>query len=85
MLERRGEQANAEDARMAGLLQRHVQQIKAWLAAQPNFRILDIDYNQMLAEPEPFARQVNKYLSGILDEQAMIAIVDPALYRNRVT
>ncbi len=85
MLERRGEESQISDEKLAELLAKHVHKTKAWLAAQPNFSVLDVDYNAMLADPSPFVPEINRFLGGILDETAMIAVVDPKLYRNRGT
>ncbi len=83
MLARRGEKSEISDEKLAQLLRKHVQQVKRWLAQQPNFEMLDLDYNAMLADPEPWAEKVNAFLGGGLDVQAMIEVVDPNLYRNR--
>ena len=83
MLERRGETSEISDEKLAELLRRHVQQTKAWIARQPNFRMLDLDYNAMLLDPEPWAEQVNAFLGGGLAVRAMVEVVDPSLYRNR--
>jgi hypothetical protein len=83
MLEHRGEESKVDDEKLAELLAKHVAKTKAWLAAQPNFSLLDIDYNAMLAGPGPFVPQINRFLGGGLDEEAMVAVVDPGLYRNR--
>ena len=83
MLERRGEKSEISDEKLAKLLQKHVQQVKLWLARQPNFTMLDMDYNAMLADPEPWAEKVNAFLGGGLDVRAMVEVVDPNLYRNR--
>ncbi len=83
MLERRGEKSEISDEKLAELLRKHVQQVKLWLARQPNFAMLDLDYNAMLADPEPWAEKVNAFLGGGLDVRAMVEVVDPNLYRNR--
>ncbi len=83
MLERRGEKSDISDDKLAELLHKHVQQVKAWLARQPNFQMLDMDYNAMLVDPIPWAERVNAFLGGGLDVQAMVRVVDPNLYRNR--
>jgi hypothetical protein len=83
MLERRGEKSQISDEKLAELLGKHVLKTKSWLAAQPNFTMLDLDYNAMLADPSLFVPEINRFLGGKLDEQAMTAIVDPSLYRNR--
>ncbi len=83
MLERRGETSDISDEKLAELLRKHVQQVKLWLAQQPHFEMLDLDYNAMLADPEPWAERVNAFLGGKLDVRAMVEVVDPNLYRNR--
>ncbi len=83
MLERRGEESQISDEKLAELLGKHVLKTKSWLAAQPNFSVLDVDYNAMLADPSPFVPEINRFLGGMLNETAMMAVVDPNLYRNR--
>jgi hypothetical protein len=83
MLENRGEESKVEDAAMADLFQKHLHQVRAWMNSQPNLRYLDIDYNAMLEDPAPYTRQINQFLGGHLDEAAMMAVVDPSLYRQR--
>lgn len=84
MLMRRGEPTDrVSDEEMARLFAKHVQKVKVWLSAQPNFAVLYVDYNRMLADPWPYVRQVNQFLGNKLDEDAMAAVVDPGLYRNR--
>lgn len=84
MLERRGEATDTvSDAEMASLFAKHVARTKAWLQTQPNIETLDVDYNQLLADPEPQTHAVNSFLGGILDEARMAAAVNPNLYRNR--
>ncbi len=84
MLERRGEPTDrVSDEELTRLFSKHVQKVETWLRAQPNFQVLTVDYNRMLADPLPWVRQVNQFLGGRLDEPRMAEVVDPALYRNR--
>jgi hypothetical protein len=84
MLERRGEPTDrVSDDELSRLFAKHLQKVETWLRGQPNFSLLYVDYNAMLADPSPFVRQVNQFLGGSLDEQKMAAMVDPSLYRNR--
>jgi hypothetical protein len=84
MLERRGEPTDrVSDDELTRLFAKHLQKVETWLRAQSNFRVLDVDYNRMLADPRPAVRQVNQFLGGALDEQRMAEVVDPNLYRNR--
>jgi hypothetical protein len=84
MLSHRGENVDAtNDAEMAELFAKHLTKVKEWLRAQPNFATLDIDYNAMLHDPEPYVRTINQFIDNTLDELAMVKIVNPDLYRNR--
>ncbi len=86
MLVRRGEPTDqVDDQEMARLFAKHLAKTRAWLASQPNFAVLYVDYNQMLADPLPFVRQVNQFLDNSLDETAMVHAVDPTLYRNKAS
>jgi len=85
MLIRRGkaDSDRVPDERMGELLEKHVLEVKHWLSLQPNFQVLDVDYNAMVKDPRPHVRRINEFLGGILDEEAMVREVDPTLYRNR--
>jgi hypothetical protein len=84
MLERRGQPTDTVgDAEMADLFARHVATVQAWVRSQPNFTMLDVDYNQMLVDPLPAIAAVNQFLGGTLDEARMAGVVNPDLYRNR--
>jgi hypothetical protein len=84
MLIRRGEPTDrVSDERMAELFGKHVTQVEVWLAGQPNFEILYIDYGDVLAEPLKQAKRVSRFLDYALDVEKMAKVVDPALYRQR--
>jgi hypothetical protein len=72
-----------DDAEMTRLFEMHLKEVDAWLETQPNVRVLQVGYNAMLREPEPLVTQVNEFLDGGLDTQAMLHAINPALYRNR--
>ena len=84
MLVHRGEDPDKmDDAQMAVLFERHLKQVEEWLASQPNFRVLYVHYSEILADPIPNIAQINDFLGGQLDLNAMAETVDPELYRNR--
>ena len=84
MLVRRSEDTEAvDDAEMADLFAKHVAKVKEWLREQPNFAVLDIDYNDMIQTPESYIRMINQFVDNTLDEQAMAKMINPKLYRNR--
>lgn len=85
MLRRRGEPTDTvSDEQMAELFSRHIERVKAWLAQQPNIEVLHVHYSDVLADPRRQAERVNHFLGGELDVDRMAAVVDPALYRQRV-
>jgi hypothetical protein len=45
--------------------------------------VLEVDYNDMLRDPEPLAASVNALIDGALDTAEMVRVVNPTLYRNR--
>lgn len=84
MLIRRGEPTDTiPDQRMAALFDKHVTQVEAWLAEQPNFEFLYVDYGEVLEKPLEQAKRVSQFLDYALDIEKMAAVVDPALYRQR--
>lgn len=84
MMERRGESNNKiSDAEMKEIFGKHVAKTTSWLEQQPNFSVLDVNYNEMLVDPVAHVQAINLFLGGMLDESAMIAVVKPDLYRNR--
>jgi len=56
-----------------------------WVESHPNFQMLEVWYNEMLKEPGPIIEKIDAFVGGGLDREAMGAVVDPTLYRNRAT
>lgn len=84
MLERRGEDPNkVSDAEMGDLFSKHFEQVMVWIRKQKNFRFVEVSYNHLLEEPEAEIAKVNQFLGGNLDTEAMLAKIDPKLYRQR--
>ncbi len=84
MLIRRGQAPDkVPDEKMAAMYEKHLVKIDEWLKARPNMRVLDVTYNEALADASATARALNAFLGGTLDEAAMAGIVDAQLYRQR--
>ena len=83
MLGRLGKTSPLDDARMAALFRDQLARFDAWAVSRPNFTLLDVSYNGMVTDPAPLAREVDRFLGGGLDVDAMTRVVDPSLYRNR--
>jgi hypothetical protein len=84
MLERLGKGGDkVPDAQMAQLFRSQLARFDRWIKDQPNFALLEVDYNRMIAGPADQVAQVNAFLGGRLDTAAMCQVVDASLYRNR--
>ena len=83
MLDRRQEENEIEDARMKDLYENHLLQVKGMLSRKENFEVLYIHYSDVLADGPAHARRIREFLGLDLDENAMVGVVDKALYRNR--
>jgi LPS sulfotransferase NodH len=84
MLIRRGEDPDKiPDDMIAKLFEKHLKQVNDWVSQQPNVERLDVNYNEMLKNPQPFIEQVNDFLGNQLDAAKMASVVDPSLHRQR--
>jgi hypothetical protein len=84
MLIRRGEDPDKiPDDVIAKLFEKHLKQVNEWVSQQPNVTRLDVNYNEMLKNPQPFIGQINAFLDNQLDAAKMATVVDPSLHRQR--
>lgn len=72
-------------ARLAEIFESQLRDATRWIAAQPRFSLLEVEFAVLLAEPLSAAREVASFLGGGLDCRAMAEQVDPSLYRSRLT
>ncbi|MFQ6115501.1 MAG: sulfotransferase domain-containing protein [bacterium] len=84
MLIRRGQPTDeVSDEKMKSMFLKHVQQVEDWLAKQPNIEVLYINYNEILAQPEPHSEKISQFLGNILNTRNMVSVVDKNLHRQR--
>lgn len=84
MLERRGEAPGADDGAMRELFETDLWKASYHLKHAGYIEAIDVHYSQVLADPVAHARRIAGFLGrDDLDIDAMAAIVDPDLYRNR--
>lgn len=62
---------------------REYERIGAWLGDQPNFKVLEVSYNGLIAEPRTVIDAVIEFVGFDLDITAMMNSIDPGLYRQR--
>jgi hypothetical protein len=86
MLDRNGADGGGiTDAQMQQLFEMELGKFYDWVAARFNFQLINVDYNALQADARKELQRVNEFLGGTLDVDAMVAVVDAKLYRNRAT
>ena len=84
MLVRRGKPVDELPTdKLIAMFQAQLDKVDRHLQAHRNFRVLRVNYNEILQDPAPAVAAVNAFLGGEMDTEAMLAVVDPSLYRNR--
>jgi hypothetical protein len=84
MLDRgRKEGGGLSDDKLLGVFEAELNKVYEWIDAQPNMDVLYVSYNDIVSDPAPMVARLNAFLGGALDTDAMLAVVDPTLYRQR--
>lgn len=84
MLERNGKPLDCPDEQMTRMFEHDLQTFEKWIATQPNFSVLDVSLNELLANPSEQIVRINTFLDNKLDTTAMDSVIDTSLYRQRV-
>ena len=84
MLIRRGEPTDdVSDEEMEKLFKDHLQKVEEWLGNQSNVEVKYIHYNEILNNPDPYCKDINRFLGDTLNAEAMSSVVDKSLHRQR--
>ena len=84
MLARRGtDGARLTDEQLIGAYEGQLTKIQRWLDEQPNVQVHQVSYNSLMNDPPPAVAAIRAFLGGELDGDAMLASIDPSLYRQR--
>lgn len=84
MLDRLGQPINTvDDSVLAQKFERHLHKVQAWINTQKNIKCVYINYHQILKDPKHWGNEIQQFLQQPLNVDKMVAVVDPALYRNR--
>jgi len=84
MLERRDETSETADDEMLQMYEGHLDKIQFQLRFRDYFDVLYVNFRDALEDPVREAKRINQFLGGGLDEEKMVEVVDPELYRNRI-
>ena len=83
LLRRLGGEGDEDDARLRRSFGQHLERVRAWLAGADHVTTIYCDYSRLVREPERAVADLTSRLEVDLDSTRMIAVVDPALYRQR--
>jgi hypothetical protein len=71
------------DDRLAGVFEQQLSEVRRWLAERTHFRVLYVNYREVLSDPFAAAQTIALFLGRRLDVSAMAGVVDRTLYRQR--
>lgn len=83
MLERKGITTDIPDAVMKAMFERELRNFYGWLPSQEHIELMNISYNDLLSTPAAVVNRISEFLGGDLNVQAMTAMINPELYRQR--
>ena len=84
MLERMGAEVSQDsDKELVYVFKQHLEDIKTWLAEQPNMDVIYVNYNEVILDPWLGAQKVVTFLGGSLNVQNMVGVINKSLYRER--
>ncbi len=83
MLANRGEDSATSDEEMRRAFESHLWRVRYLLKNEARFAALDLHYKAVLETPREHAERLCDFLRRSLDVDAMVGVVDQALYRNR--
>ncbi len=85
MLLNRQEESTVSAEEIKQLYRKHLKQVFVWVARVDSAEMLEVDYGQLVKEPQLVIPSINQFCGGSLDQSAMATVVDPTLHRNRAT
>lgn len=83
MLRRRGKTDSVGHYVLTRAFREHLREVALLLEKRPDLAFSRVGYRKLLEDPRGVAQSVRDFLGVDLNVEAMVAQVDPALYRNR--
>ena len=70
-------------AQLKSIYLKQIEQVHAHIASRSDMRMIEVQYRDVVREPEKLAAVLDAFLGGSMNTPAMAAAVDPTLYRNK--
>ena len=80
---RRMNRQPAPTAEMLAAYRLHLEKLQEWLTSRPDISVLQVNYKNLIEQPEVQAKHICEFLGRDLDLGAMSSSIDTELYRNR--
>jgi hypothetical protein len=62
---------------------KHLADIKYWLARQPSMEVLYVNYSELISDPEGYSKTIADFIEIPVDQAKMRSVPNERLYRNR--
>lgn len=84
MLQRNGKGSDdLSGEQLADIYRKQLLEARTWLDGRPNFEVQYVDYGDALNDTQRVADELNQFLHGGLNTNAMLEVPNPSLYRQR--
>jgi hypothetical protein len=83
MHNRRGSDDAVDGEAIKESFRNDIARVRVMARKKPHFELMEVYYRKSIDDARATAREVNVFLGGKLDEDAMAGAVDSSLYRNR--
>ena len=84
MLARQGKpRSNIAPLELERIFNAQLTNVIRWIDERPQFQSLEIWYHDLITHPHPCVEQIDEFLGGGLDRNAMTMTIDPQLYRQQ--
>jgi hypothetical protein len=84
MLQRHSRGTGAlSSAELGRVFEDELLQLQSWLQNRSNFEVLKMNYNSVIRDPDSEVRRLVAFINRNLNINAMVAVLDKSLYRQR--
>ena len=72
---------NSFDLRLMDAFKLMLKESKQWMSKHNQVEVFFIDHRNLIENPSVEIKKINRFMDGVLNEEAMEKVVDPSLYR----
>lgn len=80
----RDQGTSVSDENLRQYFQAHLEEVKSFLQKSDWLKVITVNYNDILHNPESEFKRVAQFLDNVVDPTLMVGVVDPDLYREKI-